>query len=133
MMFAAIFVVLLRWHERMGLDLYAFRAQNARMMTCTVEGCAMCDGRSCANCNVDDLASPCAHDVVERHLRSQRIEARTPSSGHLEARVPTKPLPEMLLADRIEVDPADPDSVAHFLETWAQIVRTKRRFIIVLQ
>jgi hypothetical protein len=96
----------------------------------------MCDGRSCAACNVDDLASPCAHDVVERHLGSKAIvdAARTPSSDHLEAaRVPTKPLPEPLLADRIEVDPSDPDSVAHFLETWAQIVRTKRRFIIILQ
>jgi hypothetical protein len=47
--------------------------------------------------------------------------------------VPTKPLPDPLLADRIEVDPADPDSVANFLETWAQIVRTRRRFIIILQ
>lgn len=106
-----------------------------RMMTCTVEGCAMCAGRSCATCNVDDIASPCGHDVVARHLGSQAIvdAARTPSSEHLEARVPTKPLPEPLLADRIEVDPSDPDSVAHFLETWAQIVRTKRRFTIILQ
>ena len=94
----------------------------------------MCVGRSCATCNVDDLASPCAHDVTERHLGSQPIvDARTPSSEHLDARVPTKPLPEPLLADRIEVDPSDPDSVAHFLETWAQIVRTRRRFIIILQ
>jgi hypothetical protein len=105
-----------------------------RMLTCTVEGCAMCSGRSCAACGVDDLASPCTHDVVERHLGSQRIvDGRSPSGEHLEARVPTKPLPEALLADRIEVDPADPDSVAHFLETWAQIVRTKRRFVIILQ
>lgn len=94
----------------------------------------MCAGRSCAACDVDDLASPCAHDVVARHLGSQRgVDARAPFSEHLEARVPTKPLPELLLADRIEVDPADPDSVAHFLETWARIVRTKRRFIIILQ
>jgi hypothetical protein len=104
------------------------------MMTCTVEGCAMCVGRSCAACNVDDLASPCTHDIVERHLGRQRIiDVRTPSSEHVESRVPTKPLPETWLADRIEVDPADPDSVAHFLETWAQIVRTRRRFIIILQ
>lgn len=69
-----------------------------------------------------------------RHRGSQAIdEARTPLSEHLEARVPTKPLPERLLADRIEVDPEDPDSVAHFLETWAHIVRTRRRFIITLQ
>ena len=96
----------------------------------------MCAGSSCATCNVDGLALPCAHDVVERHLGSKTIvdAAQTPSSKHLEAsRVPTKPLPEALLADRIEVDPSDPDSVAHFLETWAQIVRTKRRFSIILQ
>lgn len=94
----------------------------------------MCARRSCASCDVDDLVFPCAHDVVERHLGSKAIvDARAPSSEHLEARAPTKPLPEALLADRIEVDPADPDSVAHFLETWAQIVRTRRRFIIILQ
>lgn len=86
----------------------------------------MCAGRSCAACDADDLASPCAHDVGERHLG-----VRTPDDP-VEARVPTKPLPETLLADRIEVDPADPDSVAHFLETWAHIVRTRRRFVIVL-
>jgi hypothetical protein len=89
--------------------------------TCTVEGCAMCAGRSCAACDADGLTSPCAHDVLERHL-----------GDRIEARVPTKPLPVTLLADRIEVDPADPDSVAHFLETWAHIVRTRRRFVIVL-
>ena len=109
----------------------------ARMMTCTVEGCAMCAGKSCATCNVDGLASPCEHDVVDRHFESQRIfdtvDTRACSSEQLEARVPTKPLPDPLLADRIEVDPADPDSVAHFLETWAQIVRTRRRFVIILQ
>jgi hypothetical protein len=33
----------------------------------------------------------------------------------------------------MEIDPSDPDSVAHFLETWAQIVRTRRRFVIILQ
>ncbi len=94
----------------------------------------MCAGKSCAACNADELASPCAHDGVERHLGGQVIvDARTLSRDHLEARVPTKPLPEALLADRIEVDPSDPDSVAHFLETWASIVRKRRRFIIILQ
>ena len=93
----------------------------------------MCGGRSCAACDTDDLIFPCAHDVDERHRGSQRIVARTASSEPLDARAPTKPLPDPLLADRIEVDPADPDSVAHFLETWAQIVRTRRRFIIILQ
>lgn len=94
----------------------------------------MCVGRSCATCNVDDLAVLCAHDVVERHFGRERIvEAHTSASELLDARVPTKSLPESLLADRIEVDPSDPDSVAHFLETWAQIVRTRRRFIIILQ
>ena len=104
------------------------------MTNCTIDGCAMCAGRSCATCNAADLALPCAHDVVARHLERQRgLDVWTPSNEHLEARVPTKPLPEALLADRIEVDPSDPDSVAHFLETWAQIVRTRRRFTIILQ
>ena len=116
----------------------------------------MCAGRSCATCNVDGLASPCTHDVVARHLGAHPIiETRAPSSEHLEARAPTKPLrkPSLeplhvnrlegiegdqplldpLLADRLEVDPSDPESVAHFLETWAQIVRTRRRFTIILQ
>lgn len=84
----------------------------------------MCAGRSCAACNVDDLSSPCAHDVAARHREDQ--------SEHLDARAPTKPLPERLLADRIEIEPTDPDSFAHFLETWAQIVRTRRRFAIIL-
>lgn len=86
----------------------------------------MCAGRSCATCDADDLALACSHDVVQRHLVS-----RAPDEP-VESRVPTKPLPETILADRIEVDPADPDSVAHFLETWAHIVRTRRRFVIVL-
>ena len=92
----------------------------------------MCAGKSCAACNVDGLASPCGHDAVERHLGSPlRDLSAAPSIP--ESRVPTKPLPEPMLADRLEVDPSDPDSVAHFLETWAHIVRTRRRFIIILQ
>lgn len=86
----------------------------------------MCAGRSCAACDEDDLAIACGHDAVERHLGVRVLEEPA------EARVPTKPMPETVLADRIEVDPADPDSVAHFLETWAHIVRTRRRFVIVL-
>lgn len=94
----------------------------------------MCAGRSCAACNVDDLDFPCGHNADERHLGSKRdVEARAPSSEHLEARVPTTPLPQPLLADRIDVNPADPESLAHFLETWAQIVRTKRCFSLILQ
>lgn len=94
----------------------------------------MCAGRSCSTCNVDDLASPCEHDIVQRHHTSAAIfDAQTPPRKDPKAQIPTKPLPAPLLADRIEVDPSDPDSVAHFLETWAQIVRTRRRFIIILQ
>ena len=92
----------------------------------------MCVGTSCATCAADDLTSPCKHDEVDRHRGVQRVShtrPRTPSPS----RVPTKPLPGPLLADRIEVDPADPDSLAHFLETWAHIVRTRRRFAIILQ
>ena len=77
----------------------------------------MCAGTSCAACDEDDLAARCTHDVDERHL-GPRVPPR-----------PSRPL----LADRIEVDPRDPDSLAHFLETWAQIVRTRRRFVIILQ
>jgi tRNA(Arg) A34 adenosine deaminase TadA len=102
-----------------------------RMMTCTVEGCAMCAGSSCATCNADGLVSSCAHDVFARHRGRQRLVDRREQVPTIQ--VPTKPLPDPLLADRIEVDPADPDSVANFLETWAQIVRTRRRFIIILQ
>lgn len=86
----------------------------------------MCAGRSCAACNADDIVASCGHDVIARHLGDRAAD------DPAEARVPTKPLPETVLADRIEVDPADPDSVAHFLETWAHIVRTRRRFVIVL-
>lgn len=103
------------------------------MKTCTVDGCAMCAGKSCAACGADDLAFPCAHDAVERHHGVRSLRDPPPGPGDSEARVPTKPLAEPLLADRIEVDPSDPDSVAHFLETWARIVRTRRRFIIILQ
>jgi hypothetical protein len=95
------------------------------MIPCTVEGCAMCAGRSCASCDADDLVTSCEHDVVARHFGRAADEP-------VEARVPTKPLPGTMLADRLEVDPSDPDSVAHFLETWAHIVRTRRRFVIVL-
>lgn len=108
------------------------RVHNARM-TCTVEGCAMCAGRSCAACNADDLEFPCGHDADERHLGSKRRDTAQTVSGEIEARVPTTPLPEPLLADRIEVNPGDPESLAHFLETWAQIVRTRRCFAIILQ
>jgi len=94
----------------------------------------MCAGRSCAACDANDLASSCTHDIVERHLGNQAIvDAQPPSNDPPEAKVPAKPLSERLLADRIEVDPADPESVAHFLETWAHIVRTRRRFVIILQ
>ena len=82
----------------------------------------MCAGTSCAACNANDLAAPCGHDVSARHLGIPE-----------EARAPTKPLPGPLLADRIEVNPADPESVAHFLETWAQIVRTRGCFSIIVQ
>ena len=81
----------------------------------------MCAGSSCAACNANDLASPCAHNVDERHRGSRTVDDVL------------LPVTRVLLADRIEVDPADPDSVAHFLETWAQIVRTRRHFIIILQ
>lgn len=90
----------------------------------------MCAGRSCAACNTDDLDFPCGHNADERHRGSKR--ARTVSE-QIEARVPTTPLPEPFLADRIDVNPGDPESLAHFLETWAQIVRTKRCFSIILQ
>lgn len=94
----------------------------------------MCVGKSCATCNADDLSAPCAHGTDARHLGERpAANARTPSRDQLDARVPTKPLPAALLADRIEVDPTDPESVAHFLETWARIVRTRRRFVIILQ
>jgi hypothetical protein len=105
-----------------------------RMTTCTVEGCSMCSGKSCAACDADDLAAPCIHDLASRHLGSERfVEVRVPTDEKIEARAPTKPLPEPLLADCIEVNPADPESVAHFLETWAQIVRTRRCFSIIVQ
>jgi hypothetical protein len=86
----------------------------------------MCAGKSCATCDLDDLAVPCEHTIDERHLGGFRDE---PARGRRNRRNPKLPF----LADRIEVDPADPDSVAHFLETWAQIVRTRRRFIIIVQ
>ena len=101
-----------------------------RMTTCTVDGCALCAGTSCAACNADDLASPCAHDLDARHL-GERAKSRPTDPP--EARTPTKPLAESLLADRIDVNPSDPESVAHFLETWAQILRTRRCFSIIVQ
>ncbi|HSX22917.1 MAG TPA: hypothetical protein VLE97_09110 [Gaiellaceae bacterium] len=99
------------------------------MTSCTVDGCAMCAGTSCAACDADDLADPCGHDAAQRHLGRTGPRPTEPP----EARAPTKPLPQALLADRIDVNPADPESVAHFLETWAQIVRTRRCFSIIVQ
>jgi hypothetical protein len=96
----------------------------------------MCAGTSCAACNVDDLDFPCEHNADQRHLglRSERdVSARTSTGEQIEGRVPTTPLPGPFLADRIDVNPADPESLAHFLETWAQIVRTRRCFSIILQ
>lgn len=93
----------------------------------------MCAGRSCAACNVDDLDFPCTHNIEERHHGSSPSIVRSPSNEQIDGRVPTKPLPKPLLADRIEVNPGDPDSLAHFLETWAQIVRSKRCFSIIVE
>ena len=97
----------------------------------------MCAGRSCAACNANDLTVSCGHGVVARHLgREQIADTCSPSEEPLEARVPTKRLteePEELLADRIDVNPSDPESFAHFLETWAQIVRTRRCFSLIVQ
>lgn len=95
----------------------------------------MCAGSSCAACDEDDLEFPCGHNVDDRHRRSSRIVEAPAASldAPIDARVPTTPLPQPLLADRIDVNPGDPESLAHFLETWAQIVRTRRCFSIILQ
>lgn len=112
--------------------------------TCPSPMCPMCQRERCVACGQpDDRPEPdCAHDRLERH------EGLPPSQGRcstvrigggralledeIRDRTPTKAMPAML-GGTIDVDLADTEAAAEFLEMVARVIRDKKRLRIMIE
>lgn len=97
-------------------------------ITCPGAACPRCSGAYCNVCarEARPEGDPCTHDSIERHMAMPPIEPAVD-------RVPTKPLDKPLLAGRIEVDLADGEAVASFLELVARVARAKGRLVVIVE
>lgn len=102
-------------------------------LTCPGPACPRCAGSLCNVCQREGRpeGDPCTHDSIERHMG---IPAIAPEPVELAVdRVPTVPLDKPLLAGRIEVDLADGEAVASFLELVARVARVKGKLIVIVE
>ncbi len=84
----------------------------------------MCQRERCLACAQPDdrPLRDCAHDRLERHDKPHSLTDRTP----------TKPIP-IPTGGAIDVDFADADSAAEFLEMVARILRKKKKLRIMIE
>lgn len=87
----------------------------------------MCQRERCVACGQpDDRPLPsCAHDRLERH-------EGLPSADEIGGLTPTKPM-LAFLGGAIDVDLADTEAAARFLEMVARVIREKRKLRITIE
>jgi hypothetical protein len=114
------------------------------IITCPSLRCPMCQRERCVACGQpDDRPKPdCAHDRLERHeglppsqgrsstVRISRERALT--EDEVRDRTPTKAM-LAVLGGTIDVDLADTEAAAEFLEMVARVIREKKRLRISIE
>lgn len=99
----------------------------------------MCQRERCVACGQpDDRPKPdCTHDRLERHEGLPPAQVRISGGRALTEdetrdRIPTKAMPAML-SGAIDVDLADTEAAADFLEMVARVIREKKRLRISIE
>jgi hypothetical protein len=102
----------------------------------------MCQRERCLACGQPDNRPlpDCSHDRLERHEgptigRTSTVRLggdRAFLDNEVGGRTPTKPMPA-LLGGTIDVDLADAEAAAEFLELVARVVREKKRLRITIE
>ncbi len=111
-------------------------------LSCPGGNCPMCLGTQCNACVVlrrqgGTPLDRCIHGPIERHVAISALEETVPN-GEFETAVPrrarliTRELPP-LLPRKIEIDLADADDAAAFLELVACVIRTRRRVVLTVE
>lgn len=94
----------------------------------------MCQRERCLACGQpDDWPLPdCSHDRLERHEGLAIGEDNAFLENEVSGRTPTKPM-LVLLGGTIDVDLADTEAAAKFLELVARVIREKKRLRITIE
>ena len=90
---------------------------------CPGPGCSFCVKTSCNVCRRDFTGARCDHTHAERHARISPMDPDRVNTERVEA----------MIGGRIEVDLADGDNAAEFLELVAKIIRAKKRIVMVVE
>lgn len=102
----------------------------------------MCQRERCLACEQPDNRPlpDCSHDRLERHESPASGRVSTVRLGgdytfldsEVGGRTPTKPMPAML-GGSIDVDLADAEAAAEFLELVARVIREKKKLRIMIE
>lgn len=103
---------------------------------CTGEQCNACVMLRRQGCTPLEV---CPHGPLERHVKVSSMDETAPGMGAeldeapppCRARTETKPL--AVEGQRIEIDLADADAAASFLEVVAKVIRARQRIVISIE